>query len=68
MTGLNQQEPLPMTYASLTQFETRHRMIREELGREHAKAVGGRADEVEPPRRPRRPRRWLRAVRGAAAA
>jgi hypothetical protein len=55
-----------MTYLSLTQFETRHRTIVDELEREHAKAAGGRVVEVERPRRPRRPRRWLRAVRGAS--
>jgi hypothetical protein len=57
-----------MTYLSLTQFETRHRMIVDEHEREHAKAAGRRVVEVERPRRPRRTRRWLRAVRGAAAA
>ena len=57
-----------MTYVSLTQFETRHRMIVDELEREHAEAAGRRVVAVERPRRARRPRRWLRAVRGAAAA
>ena len=57
-----------MTYASLTQFETRHRMIRKELEREHAKAADRRVDEFEPARRPRGSRRWLRVVRGAATA
>jgi hypothetical protein len=52
-----------MTYLSLTQFETRHRTIVDELEREHAKAAGRRVVEVE---RPRRTRRWLRAVRGAS--
>jgi hypothetical protein len=52
-----------MTHLSVTQFETRHRQIGDELEREHAKAAGRRVSEL-----PRRPRRWFRAVRGAAAA
>lgn len=57
-----------MTSLSLTQFETRHRMLQAELEREHAEAADRRVVRLERPRRLRRPRRWLRAVRGAAAA
>jgi len=52
-----------MTYLSVTQLETRRRLVEAELEREHAKASARRA--VERPR-PRRARRLLRAVRGAA--
>ena len=52
-----------MTYlTSVTQFETRHRQVGAELGRERAAAASRRVG------RPRRTRRLLRAVRGAAAA
>jgi hypothetical protein len=51
-----------MTYLTVTQFETRHRLVRAELERERASAEGRRVVE-----RPRRSRRLLRAVRGAAA-
>jgi hypothetical protein len=50
-----------MTYLTVTQFETRHRLVSAELERERASAAGRR---VERPRR----RRLFRAVRGAAAA
>ena len=50
-----------MTYLSVTQLETRRRLVEAELEREHAKASARRAVE-----RPRRARRLLRAVRGAA--
>lgn len=52
-----------MTYLSVTQFETRHRLVSAELERERAAAEGRR---VERPRRARR--RLFNAVRGAAAA
>lgn len=55
-----------MTYLTVTQFETRHRLVEAELERDHASAAGRRV--VELPRRRRSPRRWFRAVRGAAAA
>lgn len=52
-----------MTYlTSVTQFETRHRQVGAELGRERAAAASRRVE------RPRRTSRLLRAVRGAAAA
>jgi hypothetical protein len=49
-----------MTYLSVTQFETRHRLVSAELERERASAASRRV-------RPRRSRRLFRAVRGAAA-
>jgi hypothetical protein len=52
-----------MTYLSVTQLETRHRLVEADLGRADAKAAGRRVA-----RRPRRSRRWFRAVRSAAAA
>ncbi len=55
-----------MTYLSVTQFETRHRLIQAELEREHTRTADRRV--VARPPRPRRARRWLRAVRAAAAA
>jgi hypothetical protein len=51
-----------MTYPSVTQFETRHRLVSAELERERVSAAGRRVE------RPRRARRVFRAVRGAAAA
>jgi hypothetical protein len=50
-----------MTYLTVTQFETSHRMASAELEREHARAAGRRVTK-----RPRRAGRLLRAVRGAA--
>jgi len=50
-----------MTYLTVTQFETSHRMVSAELEREHAKASSRRMVK-----RPRRAGRMLRAVRGAA--
>jgi hypothetical protein len=52
-----------MTYLSVTQFETRRRLLEDELRRADARA-GARP----PAARPRRRRRVLTAVRGAAAA
>jgi hypothetical protein len=51
-----------MTYLSVTQFETRHRLVSAELKRERASAASRRVAV-----RPRRSRRLFRAVRGAAA-
>jgi hypothetical protein len=51
-----------MTYLSVTQLETRHRLVSAELGRERAAAEARRVE------RPRSARRLFRAVRGAAAA
>jgi hypothetical protein len=51
-----------MTYLSVTQFETRHRLVSAELKRERASAASRRVAA-----RPRRSRRLFRAVRGAAA-
>jgi hypothetical protein len=51
-----------MTYLSVTQFETHHRLASAELEREHAAAEARRVE------RPRRARLLFRAVRGAAAA
>lgn len=51
-----------MTSFSVTQFETRHRLVSAELERERASAKGRRVE------RPRRAGRLFRAVRGAAAA
>ncbi|HXV95967.1 MAG TPA: hypothetical protein VD695_05425 [Gaiellaceae bacterium] len=50
-----------MTHLTITQFETRRRLIDSELERENVKAAGRRVER-------RRSRRWFRAVRGAAAA
>jgi hypothetical protein len=52
-----------MTHLSVTQSETRHRLVEADLERADAKAAGRRVAQ-----RPRRSRRWFRAVRGAAAA
>jgi hypothetical protein len=52
-----------MTYLSVTQFDTRHRLVEAEHERADAKAAGRHVA-----RRPRRSRRWFRAVRSAAAA
>lgn len=54
-----------MTYLTVTQFETRHRLIEAELETEHAKVADRRVVELPPRRRARR--RWFRALRGAAA-
>jgi hypothetical protein len=54
-----------MTHLSVTQFETRQRLIEAELERDHPRVAGRRVLEL--PRWRRSPRRWLRAVRGAAA-
>jgi hypothetical protein len=54
-----------MTYLTITQFETRDRLIEAELEREHSKVADRRV--VELPRRRRASRRWFRALRGAAA-
>ena len=54
-----------VTYHSITQFETRHRLIEAELEHEHAKVADRRVVELPPRRRARR--RWFRALRGAAA-
>jgi hypothetical protein len=54
-----------MTYLTITQFETRHRLIEAEREREHAKVADRRVVELPHRRRPRR--RWFRALRGAAA-
>jgi hypothetical protein len=51
-----------MTSLTVTQFETRHRLVSTELERERASAAGRRASK-----RPVRSR-LFRAVRGAAAA
>jgi uncharacterized small protein (DUF1192 family) len=51
-----------MTYLSVTQLETRHRLVSAELRRERAAAEARRA------KRPRSARGLFRAVRGAAAA
>jgi hypothetical protein len=51
-----------MTYLSVTQFETRHRLVSAELERERAAAEARRVE------RPRRALRLFRAVRGAATA
>jgi hypothetical protein len=51
-----------MTYVSVTQFETRHRLVSAELERERASAASRRVAA-----RRRRSRRLFRAVRGAAA-
>lgn len=50
-----------MTYLTVTQFETSHRMVGAELEREHARAASRRVTK-----RPRRAGRLLWAVRGAA--
>ena len=41
-----------MTYLSVTQFETRHRLIEAELEREHARAAGRRVGRAPAPRPP----------------
>lgn len=53
---------LLMTNLSLTQFETRHRMLEAERELLHTRAASRRVFPVE---RPRRPRRLLRALRAA---
>jgi hypothetical protein len=54
-----------MTTISLTQFETRHRMLEAERELLHTRAASRRVVPVE---RPRRPRRLLRALLAAATA
>ena len=54
-----------MTYLSITQFETRHRLIEAELKHERTKVADRRVVELPPRCRARR--RWFRALRGAAA-
>jgi hypothetical protein len=49
-----------MTHLTITQFETRRRLIDAELERETVRAAGRRVVEC------RRSRRWFRAVRSAA--